>query len=519
MRGFPLPIPAATHLRIFQSLRDHYDVGHPAFLMDRVGSHGWWWYFPVAFALKTPLPVLILVVWAVWSKVTSRSGNSLPTQVENGKAYSWVGALSLCLFPWLYVASSLFSSVNIGYRHLLPLLPFLYVGIGAQMANGVSRITHHASRLASRLLPLASCFLFLAWLIIGTVSLAPHFLAYFNEIAGGARGGYRYLVDSNLDWGQNLWDLRTWMDEHGEERVNYAHYSPARPQVYGINAEFLPPDPRAVAFTPWHPAPGLYAIGATVLQGPYAPDVNTYAWFRGRQPIARLGNALWLYRVSPRAAPAWAALCGGVPISAEVVRSKLGVQDVRLLWLDCASVSVYPVGAQPGVIVAGLDDLVPPTAETDVALRSSTGEIEYVVYRLPGPAPTPETTLPETVIDGPLDFLGYTLDADAAAPGGAVVLQTYWRVRESPGRPLSLLAHLLGPDGAGVAVGDGLGFPVEQWRPGDVIVQRHVLSIPPDVPAGTYTLTTGAYWLDTMERWVVGAGETHIVVEGITVGD
>ncbi|MBN2005626.1 MAG: hypothetical protein JXA21_19870, partial [Anaerolineae bacterium] len=58
-----------------------------------------------------------------------------------------------------------------------------------------------------------------------------------------------------------------------------------------------------------------------------------------------------------------------------------------------------------------------------------------------------------------------------------------------------------GPDGAGVAVGDGLGFPVEQWRPGDVIVQRHVLSIPPDVPAGTYTLTTGAYWLDTMERW------------------
>ncbi|MBN2004743.1 MAG: phospholipid carrier-dependent glycosyltransferase [Anaerolineae bacterium] len=517
--GFPLPLPAATHLRIFQALRDHYDVGHPTFLMGRISSHGWWWYFPVAFVLKTPLPVLILAVWAVWSKVKSQSGNLPPSKVGSDKAYSWVGIFSLCLFPLLYVASSLFSSVNIGYRHLLPLLPFLYIGIGVGIRGCGLRIMHHVSRIAHHVLRMTPYLLLLTWLIIGTIGIAPHFLTFFNEIAGGAREGYRYLVDSNLDWGQNLWDLRAWMDEHGEEHVYYAHYSPARLDVYGIDADFLPPDPRAVAFAPWHPAPGLYAIGATVLQGPYMPDANTYAWFRGREPVARLGHALWLYRVSPREAPAWAALCGGVPVSAEAVPAKLGVQDVRLLWLDCASVSVYPVGAQPGVIVTGVDDLAPSAAETDVALQTSTGEIQYVVYRLSGPAPTPEMALAEIAIEGPLDFLGYTLDADGAAPGGAVVLQTYWRVREPPGRPLSLLAHLLGPDGAGVAVGDGLGFPVEQWRPGDVIVQRHILSIPPIVPAGTYTLTTGAYWLDTMERWVVGAGETHIVVEGITVGD
>ena len=514
--GLPFPLPAGTHLRIFQSLREHYDLGHPTFLMGRVSSHGWWWYFPVAFILKTPLPVLILAVWAVWSKVKSRK-----SKVENGMEHcSWVGTLSLALFPLLYVVSSLFSSVNIGYRHLLPLLPFLYVGIGAQMANGEWRIANGASRITHHPLLLTSYFLLLTWLITGTLAVAPHFLTFFNELAGGARGGYRYLVDSNLDWGQNLWDLRAWMDGNGEDRVYYAHYSPARPDVYGIDADFLPPDPRAVAFTPWHPAPGLYAIGATVLQGPYAPDVNTYAWFRGREPAARLGNALFVYEVGAAPSPAWTALCADVPLSTEMVQQRVGVDGLRFLWPDCAFTSVYPAGQRPGLFIAPPDVEAPSIAKVDVTLRSASGEIDYVVYRLPGSPPTPETELPEIVVDGPLDFLGYTLDANAAAPGEDIVLETYWRVRDVPGRPLSLLAHLLGPGGTGVAVGDGLGFPIEQWQPGDVIVQRHVLAIPRDAPAGDYTVITGAYWLDTMERWSVGAGgETHILVEAIALGD
>jgi len=534
--GLPFPLPAGTHLRIFQSLREHYDLGHPTFLMGRVSSHGWWWYFPVAFILKTPLPVLILAVWAVWSKVKSRK-----SKVENGMEHcSWVGTLSLALFPLLYVVSSLFSSVNIGYRHLLPLLPFLYVGIGiasrkgelriathesrimiheSRISNDKSRITHFPLLLTSYSLLLTSYSLLLIWLITGTLSIAPHFLTFFNELAGGTRGGYRYLVDSNLDWGQNLWDLRQWMSEHGEDHVYYAHYSPARLDVYGINATFLPPDPRAGDFVPWNPEPGLYAIGATVLQGPYAPDVNTYAWFRGREPEGRLGNALWLYRVPAREAPGWAVLCADVPLSPETVTRQVGVADLRILWSDCAHTSVYPAGQRPGLLIALPDVAAPPAAEVDAMLRSSAGETEYVVYRLSEPVPTPETELSEIAIDGPLNFLGYTLDADDIAPGDEIVLQTYWRVRELQGRPLSLMAHLLGPDGTGVAVGDGLGFSIEQWQPGDVIVQQHVLSIPADARPGVYTVITGAYWLDTMERWIVGAGETYIVLEAIAIGD
>jgi hypothetical protein len=105
-------------------------------------------------------------------------------------------------------------------------------------------------------------------------------------------------------------------------------------------------------------------------------------------------------------------------------------------------------------------------------------------------------------VDGPLSFLGFELDRPQASRGEELVLSTFWRVEWVPNRPLSLMAHLMGPDGVPVAVGDGLGAPVEGWAAGDTIVQRHRFSVPEDAPPGEYWLQSGAYWLDTTERWL-----------------
>lgn len=529
--GVPFPVPAATHIKIFQSLRTHYDDGHPAFLLGRFSERGWWWYFPAAFALKTPLPVLLLagaILLRFAGDVMRVARREMPGVTASPDVLYFLTCLlrfvsPLSLFPILYALASLFSSVNIGYRHLLPVLPFMYIAIGVCSTKLAStfrcRAKNHSMRFVfntSRLLG----YMLLAWLIVGTLMSAPYPMAYFNELAGGSKNGYRALVDSNLDWGQNLWDLRRWMAEHNETRINYAHYSPARPQVYGITVDFLPPDPRGRNYTPWHPAPGLYAIGATVLQGPYAPEINTYAWFRDRQPLASLGHALFIYEVEAAPSPGWAVICAGVPFSPEVVRQRVGVGDLRLLWPDCAHTLVYPAGQQPGILITPPDIASPPMAEVDVRLRSATGKTEHLIYRLSGVAPAPEVLVSGVEIDGPLDFLGYTLYADVVSPGSTIVLETHWRVRDVPGRLLSLMAHLLGPDGAGVAVGDGLGFPIEQWRPGDVFVQRHSLLIPADASSGPYTLRTGAYWLDTLERWPVITvdGETDaITIPGVVL--
>jgi len=503
--GIPAPIPAATHLEIYLSLQEHYNLGHPAFLMGQNSDHGWWYYFPIAFALKTPLPTLLLLIASAVSILRTTLQYLTSTFQPPTPILRWS---PLLMFPLIYAASTPFSSVNIGYRHLLPLLPFLFI-IASRFTFHVLRFTFYASRLMF--------YALLLCLPILTLRLSPHYLAYFN-----APDGYRYLVDSNLDWGQNLWQLGDWMKEHNVERVHYAHYSPARPSVYGIQVDFLPPDPRAVDFRPFDPAPGIYAIGATALQGAYTPDINTYAWFRSREPAARLGHALFIYDVPPRPEPTWAAVCTDpAPVlSPNEVRARFGEANLRIILLNCEQSWVYPAGEQPGAYISAGNG--PPGAALEISARGSDDGASYRLYRVEemGLKPTP----PERAVrlDGPLLFLGHRLNRDDLnSQRKRITLWTFWEVQAASTRSLSLMAHLIGPEGSAVAVGDGLGAPASQWRPGDVIVQRHRLQAPEDAPAGEYQLRTGAYWLDTMERWAVqiddGVGGDYIQLEEITI--
>ncbi len=468
--GFPLPLPAATHARIYLSLREHYELGHATFLLRRVSSHGWWWYFPVAFLLKTPLPVLILSALALVYGVSS-----VLRQKRASLILALHSRLPLLLFPLLYAASTLFSTVNIGYRHLLPLLPFLYLGIG--VAGNDSLALERPSRRDG------PTYFLVVWLALGTLIIAPDYLAFFNLLAGGPAGGYRHLVDSNLDWGQNLWELRAWLEAESVDHVYYAHYSPARPAVYGIEADFLPPDPRAVAFTPWEPTPGVYALGATVLQGPYAPDINTYAWFRSRDPEARLGHALFVYRVEARAPYGYVAVCASpLPtLEPQVIQQAAGDATLRVIRYDCTESTVYAPDL-PGA---------------------------YTLYRLAS-APPPPLATRRAESEGPFAFLGYELEQTEATAGETLTLRTHWRVEAVPPRPLSLMAHPVGADGVPIAVGDGLGVPLDQLQPGDVVVQQHPFTIPEETPPGSYAINIGAYWLESLERWTwqTPGGET-----------
>jgi hypothetical protein len=508
----PIPVPAATHLRIYRSLREHYELGHPTFLAGRVSDHGWPWYFPVAFLLKTPLPALILGAVTLFLGTRRMTYPVLRKKQPPLLSHPY-SLLPVLLFPLIYAASSLFSTVNIGYRHLLPLLPFLYVGIGAALSP---LLTCSVTCARDYALYVAAGFLAF-WLVGATLAVAPHYLTFFNALAGGPEGGYRYLVDSNLDWGQNLWDLREWMDEEGYESVYYAHYSPARPSAYGLDADFLPPDPRAVPFAPWDPAPGAYAIGATVLQGPYAPNVNTYAWFRAREPLDRLGNALFLYEVEEPRAPDFASLCASpAPVVDEArVRAATAQPDLLTAPIDCRAAWYYPAEGV-GLHVLLPEAPPPPNASLELEGRAREGDVAYRVYRTAGQPAPPRGS--GARIHGPLTFLGYGLDEGKARAGEVVELRTYWRVEKLAEGPLSIMAHLVGPDGVPVAVGDGLGVPLHAWVKGAVIVQRHPLAMPEGTPPGAYRLQTGAYWLDTMDRWAwEGAEDDHLRLPPIEV--
>jgi 4-amino-4-deoxy-L-arabinose transferase-like glycosyltransferase len=274
-------VPAPPYLRGVCAVLDLAGGGRPSYLLGKISNEGWWYYFPVAFAVKTPLPTLLGLVVATAAMMFRRSRGDL-----------FVGVPPLAFF--LAVTTT---RLNLGYRHMLPILPFLALHIG-RLASDPIRST---LRLDLRgLLPVV----LVAWLAASIIVIYPHFLAYFNVIGGGPENGWRILVDSNIDWGQDLMGLRSYMEEQGVGSVRLSWFGSAPPESYGINHQLLPGLPHGFAlwedppFDPDEPEPGVYAISVTNLVGAVLPDHDLYAWFLEREPDDRIGHSVFIYRVS-----------------------------------------------------------------------------------------------------------------------------------------------------------------------------------------------------------------------------
>ncbi len=514
--GFP--VPAASHWEGLSYQRSNVTVGQTTFLAGRLISGGHWSYFPLALLVKTPLPVMIGLLAATI------------ISLRYGFGPRW-SSIPLGVIPLAYLLVSMMAALNIGHRHLLPILPFLFVFI--------SRITPHISRLTPRALRITH-YALLLWLALGTLRIFPHHLAYFNELAGGPDNGYRYLADSSFDWGQGIKELGRYLEQQDIDTVRLAAFSSLDPALYDLSFEPLPPTANApITLTSrFNPEPGLYAISAVPLQGVWLLDPDTYDWFRHREPVARVGHVIFIYEVLPDPAPSWVAQCAAPlpPLDADQVVAGFGRSDLRLAAFDCERSWLYPAGEAGWTVLPG-DDApddwaaerlagVPltfrqselwshPALTIYARQKSSAGAIPPTTDARAAPSDWPldkaiaegATVTAPVRTAGPLTFLGYGVQDQSTV----VELHTYWRVDEVPARPLSLMAHLLAADGTVVAVGDGLGVPIKAWQPGDVIVQRHRLDVPPDNASGPYWVQTGAYWLDTMERW-------PILVSGQAVG-
>ena len=131
-------------------------------------------------------------------------------------------------------------------------------------------------------------------------SICPHYLAFFNQFVGGPENGHRYMVDSNLDWGQDLKGLKKWMDQYQIHYINLSYFGTADPVYYGIRCTYLPGGPFYDDPLMRNPLlPGYVAISATNLRGVYfleqARDV--YKPLLNSQPVAVIGYSIYVYRV------------------------------------------------------------------------------------------------------------------------------------------------------------------------------------------------------------------------------
>ena len=228
-----------------------------AFLNGDYSVTGWPTFFPWAFLLKTTVP-LLLVCALVTGRATRRC-------LRDGRAWhrNFYRVTPLITLFAVYWFASVTSHLNIGHRHLLPTYPVLFITAGALGAWMTSRRWGY----------LAAVIALLGWHVTESARVAPHYLAYFNQLGGGPENGWRHLVDSSLDWGQDLPGLKTWLTRHGgNEPVFLSYFGTGEPDYYGIKATQLPFLDLFKKSNPWYePKAGLYCISATLLQQVYSP--------------------------------------------------------------------------------------------------------------------------------------------------------------------------------------------------------------------------------------------------------
>jgi hypothetical protein len=140
------------------------------------------------------------------------------------------------------------------------------------------------------------------WQLVGTLRVHPHYLAYFNELVSGPENGYKYLVDSNLDWGQDLKGLGAYLKAQRIDQVELSYFGTADPAYYGIHYTCLPSfgilsKDKCPIESGFQDRAGVFAVSATHLQGVYLDDPYTFDWLKEREPEAVIGHSIFVYRV------------------------------------------------------------------------------------------------------------------------------------------------------------------------------------------------------------------------------
>ena len=263
----------------------HSTVGHAGSIFGQQGRFGWWYYFPAAFALKTTIPFLITsiaaIFWGLWRIVKQRD---------------WTPIFVIAPF-FLFTALAMTSTINIGVRLYLPAYPFLFIMSGALL----ERLLRNRS---GKLLGAAVVAIVLGWCVVEIIRTYPNYIPYMNELAY-SRPHWWYLSDSNVEWGDSMPELASYLHARGETRVRAAMLGAWPLGRYGIDfVDALEPPGGQ------QPQPKYTAIGASFLNGSTVPTgppgsnreteeqrVNYFDEYRRRTPEAVIGNSIYVFRM------------------------------------------------------------------------------------------------------------------------------------------------------------------------------------------------------------------------------
>lgn len=260
-------------------------------------------YFPFVYAIKEPLPWLILLAIAILATLAKIKIKKSKWKVLELLRNNF-DETAMLLWLVIYWATSIHSTLNIGVRHLMPVYPFMIILVSGQLAgladrmrnyelgirNGFKKIIIHNSLF---IIPLLLC-----WYVIENLAVFPSYLTYFNQLVGGPSGGYRYVVDSNLDWGQDLRRIADYVNDHDIKKIELDYFGWADQYYYlGNHFDWLTSDKykNKADFLARSDSNGWIAVSATFLMNNFK---TKYAWLYAERPVTVIGNSIFVYHLS-----------------------------------------------------------------------------------------------------------------------------------------------------------------------------------------------------------------------------
>jgi 4-amino-4-deoxy-L-arabinose transferase-like glycosyltransferase len=253
----------------------HNTRGHDSWLLGEYRTDGWWYFFPVVLAVKTPIAFLLLCI--IGFLCLARQS------VAKIRWQEWVpGACA----PMILLVCML-NNIDLGVRHILPIYPLLAMVAGLGLARLVQ-----AGR--ARKAAAAGGLVLAVWLVASSVWSHPDYLAYFNESVGGKPE--LVLAESDLDWGQDLQRLGDKLKQLGVKEVSLAYFGTADPARHGLPA--IQPLPAYRRTTGWV-AVSLHVttITAAALEKASGASRSPLSWLRAERPVTRVGQSIDLYYV------------------------------------------------------------------------------------------------------------------------------------------------------------------------------------------------------------------------------
>ncbi len=282
--------------------------GNTTYFLGEVSNGGWWYYFPVAYLLKETLALHALTALAIGIAVQEwlRRKRFAPA--------AWIrthfAETTMLVFIAIYWGYSIRSPLNIGVRHVLPTFPFIYILVSKQIVAWL----HNASvsnpqtfgevvrelyeRHIAPLPRYALLGLLLFWSAVTVLASFPNYLSYYNESVGGSKNGYRFIVDSNYDWGQDLKRLAQFVTVYEIDHIALDYFGGGSPAYYL--------GPRVEGWWSARGAPhGYFAISASFREGAFGAlspgfenarkEEDSYLWLRRYKPVARAGDSIFIY--------------------------------------------------------------------------------------------------------------------------------------------------------------------------------------------------------------------------------